>query len=65
MLQPPPLVHPPRYVLLPQARQVRRVVHPYLDPLAELFDERDEKRGARRLGGLARAAEAVGEDADL
>lgn len=66
MLQPPPLIHPPRHVFLPQPRQVRRMIHPDLDPLGpELLDQRRQQRRRARRGRLARPAQRVRQHAEL
>lgn len=66
VLQPPPFINPLGNVLLPQPRQVGRVIHADLDPVrAKLRHQRRQQRSARRVGRLPRAAQRIAQDAQL
>lgn len=65
MLQTPPLIDPLRDVLLPQSRQIRRMIHANLHALAKLGHERHQQARARRVRRLPRAPQRVREDAEL
>lgn len=66
MLQPPPLIDPPRNSPLAQARQVRRMVHAHLDTMcSKLLHQRRQQRGTGLPRRLACPPQGVGEDAQL
>lgn len=66
MLQAPSLIDPLGNIFLPQARQVRRVIHADFDSIAAEFrHKRHQQRGARRIGSFSRSPQTIRQYAQL